>query len=68
MLYNESPKKELNSQLMSMLMTSSPDPRNIGHGLQQELGDKFSKALCRYIKQEVSNALLRYNRISIPHK
>lgn len=65
--YHESPEKELNSQLMSILMTSSPDRKNLGDQIQEELGDKFSNAVCRFIKREVNNALLRYNKVSIHH-
>lgn len=65
--HNQSHEKDLNSQLMSMLMTSSPDRKNLGDQIQEELGDKFSNAVCRFIKREVNNALLRYNKISIHH-
>ena len=48
-----------------MLMTSSPDRRNLGDRVYEELGEKFSNAVCRFIKREVNNALLRYNKVSI---
>jgi hypothetical protein len=48
-----------------MLITSSPDNLKASTALDQELGMKFSHALCHYIKREVNNALMRNNRLPL---
>ena len=54
-LYNDSPCQEarINPQLMKNFLNQSPNAAD------QDLSHKFTKALQRYIKKEVSNAVVK---------
>ena len=55
-LYNDSPCKDLSDNLLKALLKS---PEEQVSNVERDLGQKFSKALQRYIKREVTNALVK---------